>query len=67
MDVADHEIHTLHLRRAAFNREASVATLRWCSGSRKLRRILELREPDRFQFPGSLAWSPDGHWVLLLS
>jgi Tol biopolymer transport system component len=32
--------------------------------SRKQRKILELREPERFQFPGSLTWTPDGRWIL---
>jgi Tol biopolymer transport system component len=32
--------------------------------SRASRTVLELTEPDRFLFPGSLAWTPDGRWLL---
>ncbi len=28
------------------------------------RPIVELHDPDRFLFPGSLAWTPDGRWIL---
>src|SRR5262249_45029117 len=28
------------------------------------RKVLELQEPDRFLFPGSLAWTQDGKWLL---
>jgi Tol biopolymer transport system component len=32
--------------------------------SRQVRKILELKAPERFEFPGSLAWTPDGQWLL---
>jgi Tol biopolymer transport system component len=32
--------------------------------SRELRTLLEIREPEKFLFPGSLAWTPDSRWLL---
>lgn len=32
--------------------------------TRQAGRLLDLRAPKRFQFPGSLAWTPDGQWIL---
>jgi hypothetical protein len=32
--------------------------------NREVKTLLEIKEPERFLFPGSLAWTPDGRWLL---